>query len=677
MLNPRTFYHNHPYKKPRKIYLRHLNMVKMHLKQGWLLLSGLFLISLSAFSQDTVNYDQHEAFAPVFYPAYGDEVRTAGGTPGPQYWQNEADYSIQVNLDDENQKISGSVTITYRNNSPEPLSFVWLQLDQNVYKPDSRGQATTAVTGGRYANLGFDGGYDIRSVRILNDGQEEKAKYTISDTRMQILLNSPVKAHGDSLKIRIEYNFGIPEKGSDRMGRMETDNGWLYEIAQWYPRMCVYDNVQGWNTLPYLGAGEFYLEYGNYDFSITASSKLLVVASGELLNAGEVLSRDEQKRLEAARNSDKTVVIRSEKEVQEEAAKPPKGRKTWHFHCQRARDVAWAASAAFIWDAARINLPGGKKSLAMSVYPAESASDSGWKRATEFVKGAIEHYSAKWLPFPYPNAVNVAGPVGGMEYPGIVFCSAFSQKKELWGVISHEFGHTWFPMIVGSNERKYAWMDEGFNTFINEVADKYFNHGEFYEPPHNRQRSRRYFQPNSESILTIPEVTQPRYLAANAYDKPAMGLMILREQVLGEDKFDSAFRYYINSWAYKHPTPWDFFHAIENYSGETLDWFWRGWFLNNWKVDQAVMDVRYPESNPVNGSIITIENREQLPMPATVEIKEAGGKTGRVKLPVEIWQRGPVWRFFYPSTRKIDSVTIDPDQVLPDSEEGNNVWTGK
>jgi hypothetical protein len=648
----------------------------MYPKKWFLLMNGLFLLLSFAFSQDTVNYDQHEAFAPLFYPSYGDEVRTAGGTPGPQYWQNSADYSIQASLDDENQKISGTVTITYRNNSPEALPFVWLQLDQNVYKPDSRAQATTPVSGSRYANLGFDGGYDIRSVALLDNGREEKAKYSISDTRMQILLPTPLKAHGDSLKIKIEYSFGIPERGSDRMGRMETDHGWLYEIAQWYPRMCVYDNVQGWNTLPYLGAGEFYLEYGNYDFSITAPSKFLVVASGELVNPSEVLDRDERKRLESARNSDKTVVIRSEKDVKEQAARPSGGTKTWHFRCQRARDVAWAASAAFIWDAARINLPEGKKALAMSVYPSESAADSGWKRSTEFVKGAIEHYSEKWLPFPYPNAVNVAGPVGGMEYPGIVFCSAFSQKKELWGVTSHEFGHTWFPMIVGSNERKYAWMDEGFNTFINEEADQYFNHGEFYEPPHFRRRARRFFAPNSESIMTIPEVTQPRYLSANAYDKPAMGLEILREQVLGEETFDNAFRYYIRSWAYKHPTPWDFFHAIENYSGETLDWFWRGWFLNNWKVDQAVMDVSYLESNPVNGSIITIENREQLPMPATVEIKETGGKTGRVKLPVEIWQRGPVWRFFYPSTRKISSVTIDPDQSLPDSEEGNNVWTG-
>ncbi len=643
----------------------------------WFLITGcMLLVSLYGFTQNSGNYDQHEAFAPIFYPAFGDEVRTAEGTPGPKYWQNEADYSIQASLDDESQKITATVAITYKNNSPEPMSYVWLQLDQNIYKPDSRAQATTLPTGGRYANLGFDGGYNIQSVKIEHAGRGEKADYKVYDTRMQILLPDSLNARGDSLKIRIEYNFSIPEKGSDRMGRVETDYGWIYEIAQWFPRMCVYDNVQGWNTLPYLGAGEFYLDYGNYDFTINTSAKELVVATGELLNPSEVLSGGEMKRLDEARNSDKTVMIRTEKDVKARAAKPPKGRLDWHFHCRNARDVAWAASSAFVWDAARINLPQGKKSLAMSVYPIESALDSGWKRSTEFTKGAIEHYSEKWFPYPYPNAVDVAGSVSGMEYPGIVFCSAYDQRKNLWSVISHEFGHTWFPMIVGSNERKYAWMDEGFNTFINSVANKYFNHGEFNEPSRIRSRSERFFQPGSESIMTIPEVTNPRYLAANAYEKPGIGLQILREQVLGEGRFDSAFRYYINSWAYKHPTPWDFFHAIENYSGETLDWFWRGWFFNNWKVDQAVTNVEYQESNPANGAFITIENLEQLPMPATVEIKEINGKTGRVKFPVEIWQRGPVWKFYYPSTRKIEKVTIDPDENLPDSDESNNVWKG-
>jgi len=640
-------------------------------------LASFLSISVTCFPQSSGNYDQHEAFAPIFYPAFGDEVRTAAGTPGPKYWQNEANYNIQATLDDENQQISGSVQISYKNNSPESLPFLWLQLDQNIYKTDSRGEKSTPYGGGRYANKGYDGGYTIRSVSVSYQGREEKIHYIIDDTRMQIYLADALKAHGDSLKVNIVYQFGIPEHGTDRMGRLETAFGWIYTIGQWYPRMCVYDNVLGWNALPYIGAGEFYLDYGNYDYSITTSGSQLVVASGELVNPAEVLTADQIKRLDMARSSDKTVMIRTEAEVKNKTGRLSKNKLVWHFKCNHTRDVAFGSSSAFVWDAARINLPDGKKSLAMSVYPLESALDSGWKRSTEFVKGCIENYSRRWFPYPYPNAVNVAGPVSGMEYPGIVFCLTLSQAKELWGVTSHEFGHTWFPMIVGSNERKFPWMDEGFNTFINSVDDQDFNKGEFLEKPRYRERAARFFQPHAEAIMTSPEVTNPRYLAVNAYVKPGMGLELLRYDILGEARFDSAFCFYIRNWAYKHPTPWDFFHAIENGSGEDLSWFWRGWFLNNWKVDQAVTNVEYIQSNPANGSVITIQNREKLPMPVTIEVKEIDGKTGRINLPVEIWQKGGEWKFSYPSTRKIESVTIDPDRMLPDSDESNNVWKEK
>jgi hypothetical protein len=305
----------------------------------------------------------------------------------------------------------------------------------------------------------------------------------------------------------------------------------------------------------------------------------------------------------------------------------------------------------------------------------ESALNEGWKRSTEFTKAAIEHYSVQWYPFPYPSATNVAGVVGGMEYPGIVFCSASAQKKNLWGVTSHEFGHTWFPMIVGSNERKYAWMDEGFNTFINSVADKNFNQGEFYTPDTDRSlKANRYTGNGSESIFTRPDVARVTNLTPVAYDKPALGLTLLREEILGPAVFDSAFRYYISNWAYKHPTPWDFFHAMENSSGETLDWFWRGWFLNNWKIDVAVKSVEMLSTDPVYGCMITIQNLGQLPMPVTVEVQEENGKTGRLRFPVEIWQQGDTWKFFYPSVSRIKSVTIDPDKHLPDSDESNNGW---
>ncbi len=637
----------------------------------------LSALGLATTAQTPSRYDQHEAFAPGFYPMYGDEVRAADGTPGPHYWQNRADYKIEVALDDEKQSISGNVVITYTNNSPQSLSFVWLQLDQNIYSLKSRSVATTATGGGRWANRNaFDGGYDIKSVAIIQDGREVAASYSINDTRMQIKLPKEVKAKGGLVQFRINYGFNIPEYGTDRMGRLQTKNGWVYEIAQWYPRMCVYDNVNGWNTLPYLGQGEFYLEYGDITYQVTAPASHIVVGSGELLNPKEVLTAEQLKRWNAASASDKTVMLRSAAEVTEASSRPAGPKLTWKFKCNNTRDVAWASSKAFIWDAARINLPGGKKSLAMSAYPVESMGDSAWSRSTEYVKGAIEFYSEYLYPYTYPVAVNVAGIVGGMEYPGIVFCSYRARLGGLWGVTSHEFGHNWFPMIVGSDERRFPWMDEGFNTFINSLAEVKFNKGEYAG---NRATpvdalARAFFNDNSESIYNVPDVTQQGNLGIVAYYKPSYGLKLLRESILGEERFDTAFKYYVHQWAFKHPTPYDFFHCIENAAGESLDWFWRGWFLKNWKIDQAVQDVTYQQNDPSKGSLITIANLEQLPMPVTVEIKEANGKTGRVQLPVEIWQHGGVWKFGYNSTDKIQQVTIDPDKKIPDVNVKNNIW---
>lgn len=625
-------------------------------------------------------YDQHEAFAPLFYPNYGDKVRTADGTPGPEYWQNRADYKINATMNDAEHSIKGDVVVTYTNNSPQELSFVWMQLDQNIYNQQSRGVATTAITGGRWANRNaFDGGYTISNVSLVSaDGKTSKADFGIYDTRMQIKLPRALAAKGGKISIRIDYSFTVPEYGTDRCGRLNTRNGWIYEIAQWFPRMCVYDNVNGWNTLPYLGQGEFYLEYGDVSYNVTVPASHIVVGSGELLNPQEVLTAEQQKRWAAASKSDKTVILRSAAEVTN-ASSRPSGKKmlTWKFKCINTRDVAWATSTAFVWDAARMNLPNGKKALAMSAYPVESASDSAWNRSTEYVKGAIEFYSRYLYPYHYPVAVNVAGIVGGMEYPGIVFCSARSRMGGLFGVTSHEFGHHWFPMVVGSDERRFPWMDEGFNTFINTMAEKDFNNGEYAG---NRAFNARnfvnsFFGRNSEGILTVPDVTAAANLGTIAYRKPGFGLSLLRENILGPERLDSALRYYVHKWAFKHPTPYDFFHCIENYSGESLDWFWRGWFMNNWKIDQEVQDVSYVDNDPAKGAIITIANMEKMPMPVELEVKEANGKTSRVKLPVEIWQHGQTWKFLYQSSSKISEIKLDPDNRLPDVNAKNNTWS--
>jgi hypothetical protein len=612
----------------------------------------------------------------MFYPERGGEFRSASGAPGAKYWQNRADYKLDVTLDTVKHRIEGSTLITYTNNSPDALGFLWLQVDQNIYKEDSRAEATSNVSGGRFANKSYTKGAEIKSVYIINKGKTLKADYLITDTRMQIKLKDSLRSAGSKLQIKIDYGFDVPEYGTDRMGRQHTKNGWIYEIAQWYPRMEVYDDVTGWNTIPYLGASEFYLEYGNFDYTITAPASLVVAGSGELLNPVEVLSPTTTNRLAEARKSDKTVTIKDSTDIVRNIDYPKKPTLTWHFFCKNARYVAWAASKAFIWDAARINLPSGKKALAQSVYPVEAKGNNSYGRSTEYVKAAIELYSDKWFEYTYPVATNVAGIVGGMEYPGIVFCGSNNQNGGLWEVTNHEFGHNWFPMIVGSNERKYAWMDEGFNTFLNNVDTKVFNKGEYYEKPDQQKSAAYLFSPGAEAIMNTPDVIQEDFLAVAAYEKPALGLTILREQILGEERFDYAFKTYIKRWAFKHPTPWDFFHTMDNAAGEDLSWFWNEWFFTTWKLDQGIKDISYPDNDASKGAMITIENLEEMALPVTISIKEENGKTGTVKLPAEIWQRGDTWTFPYKSTSKIAYATIDPDHNLPDVNPENNSYSG-
>ena len=627
-------------------------------------------------------FNARALFAPNFLDQAGPATRTAGGQPGATYWQNAADYRIAASLDEKAARVSATVSITYTNNSPDALPFVWLQLDQNLFRADSRGAAVTPPAGGRFGNAarGFQGGDSLQTVAIELHGKKLKAQYRVTDTRMQIMLPEAMKPHGDQLKISIAYAFNIPEYGADRLGRLKTQNGEIFEVGQWYPRMAVYDDVEGWNVLPYLSA-EFYLEYGNFDYTLNVPASYLVGGSGELVNGAEVLTSAQQKRLAQAATSDKTVIVRGPDEVTQAGSRPAgkNGRLTWHFKCQRARDVAWAASAAFVWDAARMNLPSGRKSLAMSLYPTESAQDTAWNRGTEYVKKSIEYNSRQWYEFTYPVATNVAGVVGGMEYPGIVFCGAKAKKGNLWGVVDHEFGHNWFPMIVGSNERKYPWMDEGFNTFINLLSTKNFNNGEYKDLADVEGRlapgiARGMQDPNADVPYTIPDVTQPRNLGFAAYGKTGYGLYLLRQEILGPERFDYAFRSYIQRWAFKHPTPRDFFRTMNEVGGEDLTWFWHEWFFENWLLDQAVTTVAYVNQDPTKGALITLENKGQAAMPVTVEITEANGKKATVHLPVEIWQRGGTWTFRYNSTSPLTTVVLNPTNILPDVNRANNTW---
>ena len=640
----------------------------------------LFLSTLS-FAQNKVSensvFNYNETFGSDFYRNNGTNTRSASGQPGPEYWQNKVDYTINAELIESKNEIIGSETITYTNNSPDELSFLWLYLDQNLFLENSRGNAVIPVSGSRNGARGqiFDGGHKIKSVKVIEKGKKVDAKYLITDTRMQVFLPESIKSKGGEIKLEVEFSYISPEEGSDRTGVLETKNGKIFTIAQWYPRLCVYDDVKGWNTLPYQGAGEFYLEYGDFEVNITVPDNHFVVCSGELTNPKNVLSIDELNAWDKAKTSDETVFIRTQAAMETVSKAATNLTKTWRFKIQNSRDVSWASSKAFIVDAAKINLPSGKKSLAMSTYPVESVGKDAWSRSTEYTKYSVENYSKRWFEYPYPAAINVAGNEGGMEYPGIVFCNYESKASRLWGVTDHEFGHIWFPMIVGSNERLYGWMDEGFNTFINTLSSVDFNHGEYKEDKEDlHEMADNYTAQSLEPMMAAPDNMKEQNIGTLCYSKPSAALTILREQILGEERFDNAFKTYIKRWAYKHPTPEDFFRTMENVAGEDLSYFWRGFFINNWQFDQAIHSVKYIKNDPSKGAILTIENLQKIVLPAYVSIKQADGKTIHVNLPVEIWQKNNVWSFKVPTTSEIETVELDANHVFPDIDSSNNIW---
>lgn len=665
------------------------------MKSKFILVYVLLFLTVSAQAQrrrraavnDTVasNYQPSELFSPLFYSEKGNEVHAPNGEPGAKYWQNRVNYNLDAKIDTATKTLTCTEKITYVNNSPDGLKYLWLQLDQNIYKKTARSNFVTGFAPGPDQHTE---GYQIESVAVNHGDVIEKVDFIVSDTRMQIRLRKPVQANKGSIDLVIRYKYTIPGNFGGRTDYTDTKNGKIYEIAQWFPRMCVYDDTRGWDTLPFLGAGEFYLEYGDIDYKVTVPADMIVAGSGELRNPKEVLTAKQMERLNAAHGSDQTVMIRSAAEVNNPASRPThNGNLTWHFKMVNTRDVAFGASKAYIWDAARVNLPGGKKSLAMSVYPVESAGNDAWGRATEYLKKSIEYFSEKWFVYPYPVAVNEAGIAGGMEYPGIVFDGITDKGKELYWVTAHEIGHNWFPMIVGSDERRFGWMDEGFNTFIDVYASDAFNHGEYapkrdgeYAPGGGNPADEIVpiiADPNAPIIMTAADAVPEKYRHPIVYFKPAFGLVLLREQILGKDRFDYAFRNYIHAWAYKHPQPDDFFRSMDNGAGEDLSWFWKGWFYNNYQLDLALTDARYVNNDPKKGIRVTVTNKEQMVMPFMVEVLLKNGVKQRMYLPVETWLQNKSATFIIPTTSEAESVTVDPDNALPDLNRKNNVMKVK
>lgn len=547
-----------------------------------------------------------------------NEYRNAAGAPGHAYYQQKADYEIEVRLDDKEQRIYGEEEITYTNNSPDQLEYLWIQLDQNVRAQDSDSKLITVEKMEDFRSIGdvarktfeFDGGFKIEEVTTPS-GRD--LKYAINKTMLRIDLDTPLK-DGASISFRIKWWYNINDRmkigGRSGYEHFEDEDNYLYTIAQWFPRMCVYSDVEGWQNKQFLGRGEFALAFGDYEVEITVPSDHIVGSTGVLQNESSVLTSEQRSRLKKARTSDTPVMIVTQEEAEANEKEKAEGEKTWVFKAENVRDFAFASSRKFIWDAQ--NQPvGGKDILCMSYYPKEG--NPLWERySTKLVAHTVKTYSKYTIDYPYPVAISVHAKWIGMEYPMICFNGGrpeadgtYSEgtKYGMWGVIIHEVGHNFFPMIINSDERQWTWMDEGLNTFVQYLTEQEWERGypsrrgPAYMIADYMRGDKDYISPimtNSESIWQFGN---------NAYGKPATGLNILRETIMGRELFDHAFKTYCERWAFKHPTPADLFRTMEDASAVDLDWFWRAWFFTTDHVDISLDEVNWYELNTMNPEV--------------------------------------------------------------------------
>ena len=592
-----------------------------------------------------------------------NRFRAADGEAGPDYWQQRADYSITATLDTTARSIAGAVTIKYVNNSPDTLRFVWLQVDQNLYKPGSKGSVINPADS-RWGARNFQGGYVIDKLTV--DGKSVQSR--VDDTMMRVDLEKPIAPRGGTATIAMSFSFRVPDHGSDRMGRDST----LYEIAQWFPRMAVYDDVRGWNTDPYLGQGEFYLEYGDYEFAVTVPAGYLVAASGLLQNASEVLTATQRERLAKAASSTSVVAIVTAAEA---APKPAAGTKTWKFRAQNVHDVAWAAAPDFRWDAVSTGpIAGNEKGVLCQAYYVWPRAGRGWEDGAENTQWTIRTYSSLFYPYPYPQATSVAGPVGGMEYPMFVMVHTAAESQGAFGTIDHEHGHEWYPMTVGSNERRYAWMDEGFNTYINAFSNELRTPKTSAWPAMLANWKTIQGQGVSVPLMTPPDRIDRTALGALGYRKPAVVLLTLRNHVVGRDMFDRAFREYTRRWAFKHPTPADFFRTVENVTGTDLSWYWRAFFYTNDVLDLGVDGVTNATTDGQIVASIAVRRHTSIPFPIIMRLRLADGSTQDVTIPVEIWSSNPRVTAEVPVRSNVIGVRLWPDGTVPDWNDSNDAW---
>ena len=606
-------------------------------------------------------------FRPLALPT-PNEYRTASGRPGAKYWQQRVDYAITAELDEGRNELRGRETIRYVNRSPDTLTYVWLLVEQNICEPNSitnqlnQPPLVFLGTAFDFSCQGFNSAPRLESLTI--GGRE--AKRTRFGTTLRVDL-ATLLAPNSAVDLKAVWHFNVPAQGAGRMGH----DGPLYEMAQWYPRVAVYDDVKGWNHDPYIGAGEFYLEYGNFDVTLTVPAEDIVVATGDLRNPEEVLTAEQRRRLALARRSDTTIAIIRADEVGTAKTRPATRRPghpatmEWHFTATNVRDFAFAAGPAFRWDAS-----GYDGILIESLYRTKAEK---WPEVNRMGREAIKYYSEQWFRYPWSHATTVEGPIEGMEYPMLTFTPNSPTREDQQWVIAHEFGHQWFPMVVGSNERLYPWMDEGFNTFIDlENAAAYFAKTPYGDTidVHPLHLYAEHGLPGNEQPL-IDKPTEVRDLFWGGYQKPALMMQMLRFEVLGKERFDAAFRAYIRAWAFKHPTPADFFRVMRDQSGMDLDWFWRDWIYTTARLDQAVDSV----SRGADGvTSVHLSSRATMIMPAELTLTFDDGTAQAIKLPIEMWNLGGRFVYRVPGTKRVRAAEVDTRRALPDIDRTNNRW---
>jgi hypothetical protein len=648
-------------------------------------------LSFAAIDQSKGSFEDKFRQLDEFFPS-PNLSRPATGEPGPMYWQQRADYKIQIKLNEDARSVEGSETITYTNNSPLALKYIWLQLDQNIFAKESINNLTRPWGGGdssvdfstlRRQNFmdKFEGGFQELSIKINNKSPDTN----LVGTHVRINLEQPLKP-GESTSLDIEWAYALVEENAVRARNgYETfeDGNDIFLLAQWYPRVTAFSDYEGWHNKEFIGNGEFTLEFGDFEVDISVPSDHVVAATGVLVNENDVLSSIQKKRMKQARKSEKPMFIVTPDEAYDNELEKSTDYKTWSFKAKNVRDFAWASSRKFIWDAAGYKQDSKENPLvmAMSFYPKEG--EPLWsKYSTEAVMHTMKVYSKYSFDYPYPTAQSVNGPVGGMEYPMITFNGprteleddgtrtySRSEKEFLIGVVIHEVGHIYYPMIVNSDERQWTWMDEGLNTFVQYLAEQEWDIN--YRSDRGEPRWMTEFMSSSYQVPIMTNSESLLQFGNNAYGKPATALVVLRETILGRELFDQAFKEYSVRWKFKRPTPYDFFRTMEEASGVDLDWFWRGWFFSTDHVDIALNNIHLASLDTLDPQVNLAKDRvdfENEPLILHDERNEEAMIETRVTERPELLDIYDEYDEFTPSDREIK----DSQEVLEDLYDRND-----